>query len=109
MQLSDYKAFGGGGKKPKRETINRRTLSYIEKKLKTSPEDLKPQDRQNIIFVLATRFEYNTNEILRIIPTSRATLYRDLERAKFMQNRSARLKRATDEVYNYIIYIDRYM
>ena len=110
MQLSDNKAFRGGGlKRPSRDTINRRTLNFISEKLKTSPKDLKAQDRQNIAYVLSSRFEYSVPEIMKVIPAARATIYRDLERASFMQKRSARLRTELERLYNYIIYIDRYI
>lgn len=110
MQVSDNKAFGGGGhKRPKRDTINRRTISFIENKLKTSPQDLKPQDRQNIVYVLYSRFEYTIREIMNVIPISKATMYRDIERVIFLKKRSVRLQKELDRIWAYIIYIDRYI
>lgn len=103
------KTLRGGGRTLSHPTIDRRVLSYIEKKLHTSLARLDPVNRQHIIAVLVDKFGYTPAELMRLFERSRAQTYRDIDIAFFRQKRLKSAQKAFTEILDYILYNAKYI
>lgn len=103
------KTLGGGGKVLPRDTINRRVKSYVEKKLNTDFDHIEPDDRMDIIYVLVNNYEYSVPELMQLFGRCRATIYREISNANFIQKRIAKRKKHSEKIHDYIIYNAKYI
>ena len=107
--LLKINTLGGGALSLPRTTNNHRALAYIERRLHSTLANLKPDDREDIIFTLVYYWGYSPAELQALLRRSRAQIYRDISASEFKIKRSRRRQINVSNILDYILYNARYI